>query len=96
MNYEELKYSLIQKIISKTFTIEQLSLINEKLVDIEIKDTTKKGIVEGYTVIGGGFGHGVGMSQNGANRMAEAGFSCDEILQKFFPGTILVSYEDNS
>ena len=46
MNYEELKYSLIQKIISKTFTIEQLSLINEKLVDIEIKDTTKKGIVE--------------------------------------------------
>ena len=49
-----------------------------------------------YSIYGGGYGHGVGMSQNGANRMAEAGFSCDEILQKFFPGTILVSYEDNS
>jgi peptidoglycan hydrolase-like amidase len=34
------------------------------------------------------------MSQNGANRMAAAGFSCNEILQQFFPGTILVSYGD--
>ncbi len=49
-----------------------------------------------YSIYGGGYGHGVGMSQNGANHMAAEGFSCDEILQKFFPGTILVSYEDNS
>ncbi len=46
-----------------------------------------------YNIYGGGYGHGVGMSQNGANQMAEDGMSCQEILQYFFPETILVSYE---
>lgn len=49
-----------------------------------------------YSIYGGGYGHGVGMSQNGANRMAQEGFSCEEILQKFFPETIFVSYESSS
>ena len=49
-----------------------------------------------YSIYGGGYGHGVGMSQNGANRMAESGFSCEEILQKFFPDTVFVSYESSS
>jgi stage II sporulation protein D len=58
-------------------------------------DTVQDGKnVISYSIYGGGYGHGVGMSQNGANRMAAAGFSCNEILQKFFPGTILVSYGD--
>lgn len=38
---------------------------------------------------GGGYGHGVGMSQNGANQMANEGMSCEEILRHFFPGTEL-------
>lgn len=60
-------------------------------------DTVQDGKnVISYSMYGGGYGHGVGMSQNGANRMAAEGFTCDEILQKFFPGTILVSYENNS
>lgn len=46
-----------------------------------------------YNIYGGGYGHGVGMSQNGANRMADLGLSCEEILQRFFPTTIFVSYE---
>lgn len=41
--------------------------------------------------LGGGYGHGVGMSQNGANEMAEAGYDCREILLHFFPGTELHS-----
>lgn len=49
-----------------------------------------------YNIYGGGYGHGVGMSQNGANRMAGLGFSCEDILQKFFPETIFVSYETNA
>ena len=48
------------------------------------------------TINGGGYGHNVGMSQNGANQMAESGFSCEEILQKFFPETVFVSYESSS
>lgn len=42
------------------------------------------GNVVAYTLTGGGFGHGVGMSQNGAKQMAADGFSCEEILGFFF------------
>lgn len=41
------------------------------------------------TIKGGGYGHGVGMSQNGANEMAQNGLSCEEILLHFFPGTTI-------
>ncbi len=40
-----------------------------------------------YIIEGGGYGHGIGMSQNGANEMAKAGKTYDEILQFFYPGT---------
>lgn len=33
---------------------------------------------------GRGYGHGVGMSQNGANEMAKEGYTCREILNYFF------------
>lgn len=33
---------------------------------------------------GGGYGHGIGMSQNGANGMAKAGRNYEEILQYFY------------
>lgn len=60
-------------------------------------DTVQDGKnVISYSINGGGYGHGVGMSQNGANRMAKAGLSCEEILQMFFPETIVVSYESNN
>ena len=45
----------------------------------------------GYQIYGGGYGHGVGMSQNGAKTMASQGMSCEEILQFFYPGTELKS-----
>lgn len=35
-------------------------------------------------ITGGGYGHGVGMSQNGANEMAKEGYSCSDILNYFF------------
>lgn len=38
----------------------------------------------GYTLIGGGYGHGVGMSQNGAKEMGSQGYSYEEILRSFF------------
>lgn len=36
------------------------------------------------TLSGGGYGHGLGMSQNGANGMAQAGMSCEDILHAFY------------
>lgn len=38
----------------------------------------------GYTLTGGGYGHGVGMSQNGARALGERGEPCGEILDFFF------------
>lgn len=36
-----------------------------------------------------GYGHGVGMSQHGANNYAKAGYTYEEILNHYYPGTIL-------
>lgn len=49
----------------------------------------KDGELTGFRFSGGGFGHGAGMSQNGANHMAEAGHSYEKILGLFYEGTIL-------
>lgn len=40
----------------------------------------------GYVLYGGGYGHGLGMSQNGANGMAKSGMNYVEILMKFYQG----------
>ncbi len=46
----------------------------------------EKGNVVAYTLAGGGFGHGVGMSQNGARQMAQSGFQAGDILLFFYAG----------
>ena len=37
-----------------------------------------------------GYGHGVGMSQYGANAMAKEGYTCEEILEHYFTGAQVV------
>lgn len=39
-----------------------------------------------YIISGGGYGHGIGMSQNGANEMAKSGKNYQEILSSFYTG----------
>ena len=58
-----------------------------------IETGKNKGSVVGYTLIGGGYGHGVGMSQNGARALGQEGASYDEILMFFFTGCELQSIE---
>lgn len=49
----------------------------------------------GYHLLGGGYGHGVGMSQNGANEMAKRGMDSGMILQHFYQGIEIGEiYED--
>lgn len=43
----------------------------------------------GYIFVGGGYGHGVGMSQTGAKKLAALGWSSEKILQFYFPGSDL-------
>lgn len=42
-----------------------------------------------YTFSGRGYGHGVGLSQWGAYEMADEGFTYAEILDFYYPGTVL-------
>ena len=42
--------------------------------------------VTGYILVGGGYGHGVGMSQNGARNMAAEGMGAETILTFFYRG----------
>ena len=54
--------------------------IIEPVIDNETDEVT------GFKVNGGGWGHGVGMSQVGAVGMAEAGYTYDVILKHFYTG----------
>lgn len=53
-----------------------------------VLETGKEGeTVVGYSIIGGGYGHGIGMSQNGARHMALSGLQAEEILAFFYEGS---------
>jgi len=62
---------------------EKMSL---RSADFEI---TKKD--DGIEITTYGYGHGVGMSQYGANEMAKLGFSYEEILKHYYQGVTLSS-----
>lgn len=50
----------------------------------QVVPVVEQDILTGFTFQGGGYGHGVGMSQNGANEMAKQGYSCFEILEYYY------------
>lgn len=50
--------------------------------------------VVGYTLTGGGYGHGVGMSQNGAKAMGAQGADYGQILSMFYPGCEVTDAEE--
>jgi len=55
---------------------------------ITLQKGTYQGVT-GYLVAGGGYGHGVGMSQCGADAMARQGKTCEDIIEEYYPGTEL-------
>lgn len=54
---------------------------------IVLETGKEDGYVVGYNLIGGGFGHGVGLSQNGARSMASDGCDSESILGFFYEGS---------
>lgn len=63
-------------------TVESSALLPSAFFTIE-----KNG--DQFLIHGGGYGHGIGMSQNGANEMAKKGKTYEEILQMFYSGITL-------
>ena len=41
------------------------------------------------TIYGGGFGHGAGMSQNGARCLADMGRTAEEILKYYYTDIVI-------
>ncbi len=44
-----------------------------------------------YVIAGGGFGHGVGMSQNGTKALADMGYSAEAIIKHYYTGVDIVN-----
>lgn len=64
----------------KIFSGKQIrSLFGLNSTDFDINITEK-----GFNFITRGYGHGVGMSQYGANGMAKEGYNCDEIIYYYY------------
>jgi len=54
-----------------------------------LKEIQTEGGLSGYEIHGGGYGHGVGMSQNGVSGMVKAGYAYTDILAYFYQGISL-------
>ena len=52
------------------------------IIEVQKEDTQ----ITGIKLFGGGFGHGVGMSQNGAKNLADLGYNAKEILGFYYEG----------
>ncbi len=84
--------------VSQAFESEELFWASMGVTQIEKEPQTETvttpvntGVNENGVFVfeGKGYGHGLGMSQWGAQGMALAGFSYEEILAHYFPGTTL-------
>jgi len=58
-----------------------------------IEDANKT--LQGYAFIGGGFGHGVGLSQYGSYNLAKIGWSGEQILSFYYPGAKIEPLTDS-
>ena len=77
---------VVQKelVIRRVFKKSEKALPSANII-FEISSDAQ-GYPEKIVVTGGGFGHGVGMSQWGAGMMASMGYSYDEILKHYYTG----------
>ena len=73
------------KVANKTYTgveLRNLLGLRSSDFDIEINDNI-------VTIITHGYGHGVGMSQYGANGMAKEGYLYQDIIEHYYSGVKL-------
>ncbi|NLJ97272.1 MAG: SpoIID/LytB domain-containing protein [Clostridiales bacterium] len=52
-----------------------------------IDQNKEEGKLKSVSIVGGGYGHGVGMSQNGVKSLSDAGKNYEEIIKYFYRGT---------
>lgn len=95
VNYENINFEIISrnasgrveniKVGDHIFTgIEFRNLLGLRSADFDVSIVGNEVVITTR-----GYGHGVGMSQYGANKMAEAGNNYSQILNHYYPGTYL-------
>lgn len=69
-------------------------LLTDVRMDFKLKSTFFDVVDEGdkITLKGRGFGHGVGLSQEGAMNMCDMGYSFRDVLQFYYTGVHLIDY----
>lgn len=81
--------------IRRVFQKDNVSLPSANVIfDMETVKPADKNAKPVTKIIahGGGFGHGVGMSQFGAGEMAKQGYSYEDIIQHYFKNTAITTY----
>ncbi|MDL2251788.1 SpoIID/LytB domain-containing protein [Odoribacter sp. OttesenSCG-928-J03] len=74
------KELIIRKAFSKSHLYSSAFIIEKK---------EEEGVVQGFTLRGSGWGHGVGLCQIGAAVMGHQGYSYKEILLHYFKGAVI-------
>ena len=67
------------------------NLLPSAFISIEKIIDTEENLMSIH-IYGGGYGHGVGMSQNGVKGMVDRGYAYPEILAHYYPGTALTVF----
>lgn len=95
-NIRTLLAPLYSKVIRQDkSTVEKLTMLPSAFVAVDQK--VEGGRLKSVTLTGGGYGHGVGMSQNGVKAMTDLGKKYEEILKHYYPGiTITNGFGDGS
>lgn len=90
-----LLYSFSQQQRMAFYQIPQLGIpLRDIRMHFKLKSTWFNVYLEGEYVVlkGHGFGHGVGLCQEGAMKMAKYGYSYDKIIRFYFSGVHLIDY----
>ena len=63
--------------------VDEMNLLPSAFFTIE-EEKDQEDQIENIILLGGGNGHGVGLSQDGAKGMAQRGYRYDEILEHYY------------
>lgn len=87
LSIKDLKITRVDKSVCDT-----MELLPSAYFMVEKKETGEE---SGLLVIGGGYGHGVGMSQNAACHLAEEGMGWRQILKLFYQDIVFANLQES-
>lgn len=75
--------------------VENMNMLPSAFFSMDMTYDDKQ-MVKEVTFYGGGFGHGVGMSQEGVKGMVERGYTYKQVLEHYYQNVEIVSYKEEA